>query len=78
MTVTEVVVFSATADIDDEHITGDRRQKCTRGHEWNFGFNFVGIRLDMPQLGNTNGAEDYCFFCLRDMLRQHCGRVKDV
>lgn len=51
-------------------------QKCSKGHRWNFGFSFIGIRLDLSSLGLTEGPEDYCFLCLRDLLREHCGRVK--
>lgn len=52
-------------------------QHCTRGHSWNFGFSFTGIELDLSDLGLTDGPEDFCAMCLRDLLRLHVGRVKD-
>jgi len=53
-------------------------QRCARGHEWDFGFKFIGISIDMSTLGITNGEENFCVFCLRDALRNTCGRVKDA
>lgn len=50
-------------------------QRCTRGHSWDIGVDFVGLRLDMSTFGITAGAEEYCFFCFRDWLKEHCGRV---
>lgn len=51
-------------------------QVCSKGHRWDLRMNLVGIRLNLTSLGITEGVEDYCLFCLRDLLRQHVGRVK--
>lgn len=50
-------------------------QACTKGHLWNVGFRLVGVRLDLSDLGLTAGMEEYCFLCLRDLLRNHCGTL---
>lgn len=51
-------------------------QRCSRGHTWNFGFELIGVSLDLTSFGLTDGPEEYCFICLRDMLREKCGRVQ--
>ena len=51
-------------------------QRCTRGHTWDIGMSVIGVRLDLSAFGLTEGAEEFCVFCLRDALREHCGRVK--
>lgn len=53
-------------------------QKCSRGHQWDFGFKVTGISLDMTSWGITEGEEKFCIFCLRDLLREKCGRVSEV
>lgn len=53
-------------------------QRCTKGHRWNIGGDFVGIEIDLTSFGMTEGSERYCFLCLRDALRRHVGRVEDV
>lgn len=58
-------------------VLADVPQHCTRGHSWNFGFSLIGVKLDLSSLGLTDGEEQFCFQCLRDRLREHCGRVKD-
>lgn len=50
-------------------------QACTKGHLWNVGFRLVGVQLDLSDLGMTAGMEEYCFLCLRDLLRNHCGTL---
>lgn len=63
--------------IEEGKSSPDTPQHCTRGHAWNFGFSFVGVELDLEDLGLTDGPEKFCALCLRDLLRLHCGKVKD-
>lgn len=58
-------------------VTGGRPQHCTRGHTWDFGFKLVGIAIEDPLVLSTIGREEFCAFCLRDLLRANCGRVKE-
>lgn len=55
-----------------------RPQRCTKGHRWNLGFDFVGVELDLTSFGMTEGPERFCALCLHDMLRAHCGHVEDM
>ena len=77
MTIESVTLLEFTPNVDGD-IVGGKPQRCTRGHEWDFGFRFAGVALDSANLFGTIGREEFCFFCLRDLLREKCGRVKDV
>ena len=74
-TVSRYTLLSLRPKFVFEQPISSTPQGCTKGHRWNYGMTLYGVELDLSTLGLTDGKEMYCFLCLVDLLRTHCGRV---